>query len=45
MRQQAQMLEDVLADFGVKGDVKDIHPGPVVTLFEFEPARGTKRPA
>ena len=42
MRQQAGMLEDVLADFGVKGEVRDIHPGPVVTLFEFEPARGIK---
>ena len=36
------MLQDVLADFGVRGEVKDIHPGPVVTLFEFEPARGIK---
>ena len=32
----------VLADFGVKGEIKDMHPGPVVTLFEFEPARGIK---
>jgi DNA segregation ATPase FtsK/SpoIIIE, S-DNA-T family len=32
----------VLADFGVKGEIKGVHPGPVVTLFEFEPARGTK---
>src|SRR5262249_14146440 len=30
------------ADFGVKGEVRDIKPGPVVTLFELEPARGTK---
>ena len=36
------MLEDVLLDFGVKGQIINIHPGPVVTLFEFEPARGTK---
>ena len=28
--------------FGVKGEVRDIQPGPVVTLFELEPARGTK---
>jgi S-DNA-T family DNA segregation ATPase FtsK/SpoIIIE len=41
-RQQATMLQDVLADFGVRGEVKDIHPGPVVTQFEFEPARGIK---
>jgi S-DNA-T family DNA segregation ATPase FtsK/SpoIIIE len=38
----ARMLADVLADFGIKGEIKDIHPGPVVTLYEFEPARGTK---
>jgi S-DNA-T family DNA segregation ATPase FtsK/SpoIIIE len=38
----ARLLEDVLADFGVKGEVKEIRPGPVVTLFELEPARGTK---
>jgi DNA segregation ATPase FtsK/SpoIIIE, S-DNA-T family len=38
----ARLLSDVLADFGVKGEVKGAHPGPVVTLFEFEPARGTK---
>ncbi len=38
----ARLLEDVLADFGVKGEIKDIKPGPVVTLFELEPARGTK---
>ena len=41
-RQQAATLQAVLADFGVRGEVKDIHPGPVVTLFEFEPARGVK---
>ena len=32
----------MLADFGVRGEVKNVHPGPVVTLFEFEPARGIK---
>lgn len=42
MRGNARLLEDVLADFGVKGEVKDIKPGPVVTLYELEPARGTK---
>ena len=41
-RGNARLLEDVLADFGVKGEVKEIKPGPVVTLFELEPARGTK---
>ncbi|MCB1519738.1 MAG: DNA translocase FtsK [Hyphomicrobiaceae bacterium] len=42
LRGNARLLEDVLSDFGVKGEVKDIRPGPVVTLFELEPARGTK---
>jgi S-DNA-T family DNA segregation ATPase FtsK/SpoIIIE len=42
MRGNARLLEDVLADFGVKGEVKDIRPGPVVTLYELEPSRGTK---
>ena len=42
LRGTAKLLEDVLADFGVKGEIKDIKPGPVVTLFELEPARGTK---
>jgi S-DNA-T family DNA segregation ATPase FtsK/SpoIIIE len=38
----ARLLEGVLSDFGIKGEVKNIRPGPIVTLFEFEPARGTK---
>ncbi|MEQ1671556.1 MAG: DNA translocase FtsK, partial [Hyphomicrobium sp.] len=42
MRGNARLLEDVLADFGVKGEVKDIKPGPVITLYELEPSRGTK---
>jgi S-DNA-T family DNA segregation ATPase FtsK/SpoIIIE len=42
LRGNARLLEDVLADFGVKGEIKDIRPGPVITLFELEPARGTK---
>ena len=42
LRGTAQLLEEVLADFGIKGEVRDIKPGPVVTLYEVEPARGTK---
>jgi DNA segregation ATPase FtsK/SpoIIIE, S-DNA-T family len=42
MRGNARLLEDVLADFGITGTVRDIKPGPVVTLYEVEPARGTK---
>ncbi len=42
LRGNARLLEDVLGDFGIKGEIKDIKPGPVVTSFELEPARGTK---
>ncbi|NOY26819.1 MAG: DNA translocase FtsK, partial [Oligoflexia bacterium] len=38
----AQTLEGKLADFGVKGEVVAIRPGPVVTTFEFVPAPGIK---
>jgi S-DNA-T family DNA segregation ATPase FtsK/SpoIIIE len=39
---RAQALETVLDDFGVKGKITRVHPGPVITLYELEPARGTK---
>ncbi len=42
LRGTARLLEEVLADFSIKGEVREIRPGPVVTLFELEPARGTK---
>jgi S-DNA-T family DNA segregation ATPase FtsK/SpoIIIE len=42
LRGNARLLEDVLNDFGVRGEVRDIKPGPLVTVFELEPARGTK---
>ena len=42
LRGSARLLEEVLADFSIKGEVREIKPGPVVTLFELEPARGTK---
>ncbi|MGE3710571.1 MAG: DNA translocase FtsK, partial [Hyphomicrobiaceae bacterium] len=38
----AKLLQSALADFGVEGLVRDAQPGPVVTRYEFEPARGTK---
>jgi S-DNA-T family DNA segregation ATPase FtsK/SpoIIIE len=38
----ASGLERKLADFGVSGKIKNAHPGPVVTMFEFEPAPGVK---
>lgn len=42
LHHKAEELQTVLADFGVMGAVKNIRPGPVVTLYEFEPARGIK---
>ena len=36
------MLEGVLDDFGVKGEIINVRPGPVVTLYELEPAPGVK---
>jgi S-DNA-T family DNA segregation ATPase FtsK/SpoIIIE len=38
----ARKLEGVLEDFGVKGDIINVRPGPVVTLYELEPAAGIK---
>ncbi len=38
----AQMLENKLLDFGVEGDVVEVKPGPVVTMYEFAPAPGVK---
>ncbi len=42
LRAQAARLVDKLAAYGVTGRVDEIHPGPVVTMFEFEPESGTK---
>ena len=39
---EANLLTSKLADFDVQGHVTEIHPGPVVTTFEFEPAPGVK---
>jgi DNA segregation ATPase FtsK/SpoIIIE, S-DNA-T family len=38
----AQHLEKTLADFGVEGKVVEIHPGPIITRFDFTPAPGIK---
>lgn len=38
----ARLLENRLADFGVAGKVTEICPGPVITMYEFEPAAGVK---
>ena len=42
LQENARLLESVLADFGVKGEIINVRPGPVVTLYELEPAPGTK---
>lgn len=42
LQQNAELLQGVLGDFGVKGDIVKVRPGPVVTLYEFEPAPGVK---
>jgi S-DNA-T family DNA segregation ATPase FtsK/SpoIIIE len=42
LQQNARMLETVLEDFGVRGQIVKVRPGPVVTLYELEPAPGIK---
>jgi S-DNA-T family DNA segregation ATPase FtsK/SpoIIIE len=42
LEQNARLLEGVLDDFGVKGEIIHVRPGPVVTLYELEPAPGVK---
>ncbi len=42
LRQNARLLETVLGEFGVKGQIDQIRPGPVVTLYELVPAAGVK---
>ena len=42
LRMQSQLLEKKLEDFGVKGRVVEVAPGPVITTFEYEPAPGVK---
>lgn len=42
LEENAQKLLKVLMDFGVRGKMLHYYPGPVVTLYEFEPAAGTK---
>jgi S-DNA-T family DNA segregation ATPase FtsK/SpoIIIE len=42
LQANARLLESVLEDYGVRGRIAEIRPGPVVTLYELEPAPGTK---
>ena len=42
LEQNARVLEGVLEDFGVRGEIIQVKPGPVVTMYELEPAPGIK---
>jgi S-DNA-T family DNA segregation ATPase FtsK/SpoIIIE len=42
LEQNAKLLARVLEDFGISGEIVKVRPGPVVTLYELEPAPGTK---
>ena len=42
IRKKSRIIERKLRDFNIEGRVTHAHPGPVITLFEFEPAAGVK---
>ncbi len=42
MKQKADLLEQKLSDFKIRGKVTQVFPGPVVTMYEFEPEPGIK---
>ena len=42
LQANARLLETVLNDYGVQGTIREIRPGPVVTLYELEPAPGIR---
>lgn len=42
LREKSKLIESKLQDFNIKGRITQVHPGPVITLFEFEPAPGVK---
>ncbi|MHA6718641.1 FtsK/SpoIIIE family DNA translocase [Sphingomonas sp. RS6] len=42
LERNARLLESVLEDFHVKGEIVEVRPGPVVTMYELEPASGIK---
>ena len=42
LQQNARFLGGILGDFGVHGEIVKVRPGPVITLYELEPAPGTK---
>ena len=42
LKAQSEVLTRALASFGIEGKVTEVRPGPVVTMYEFEPSPGTK---
>ncbi|QQR81969.1 MAG: hypothetical protein IPJ69_01550 [Deltaproteobacteria bacterium] len=42
LKMNSKLLEKKLLDYGVEGRITEIHPGPVITMYEFEPAPGVK---
>ncbi len=42
LQKNAELLQNVLEDFGIHGEIVRVNPGPVVTLYELEPAPGLK---
>lgn len=42
LKQRSESLINVLADFGIHGEITEVSPGPVVTLYELKPAAGIK---
>jgi S-DNA-T family DNA segregation ATPase FtsK/SpoIIIE len=42
LKLNSKLLEKKLMDYGVEGKITEIHPGPIITMYEFEPAAGVK---
>jgi len=42
LESKARQLESVLSEFGIEGNIRDVRPGPIVTMYELEPSAGTK---
>jgi S-DNA-T family DNA segregation ATPase FtsK/SpoIIIE len=42
LKLNSKLLEKKLMDYGVEGRITEIHPGPIITMYEFEPAAGVK---
>jgi len=42
LKENAKHLEETLKDYGIEGQITEIHPGPLITMYEFRPNRGIK---